>query len=65
MGQNIEAGTADVPGVGRVAYRVRVSKGAGGSAGKRSLQSAWHVDGDRAVSDDEHLTLIAQHLKTV
>lgn len=65
MGQNIEAGTADIPGVGQVAYRVQVSKGISGSAGARSLQSARHVDGNRAISDDEHLTLIAKHLEAV
>ncbi|WP_295791919.1 hypothetical protein [uncultured Microbacterium sp.] len=56
MGQNIEAGAANIPGIGRVAYRVEVT------GNTRVLQSARHVEENRAVTSEEHMAQIAEHL---
>ncbi|MGC0371222.1 hypothetical protein [Microbacterium sp. SLBN-111] len=65
MSQKVEAGTADVPGVGRVAYRVQVNRNAGGEVFLRVLQDARYVDGNRIVENEEHRTRIANHLRAV
>ncbi|MBD8219666.1 hypothetical protein IFU40_13590 [Microbacterium sp. CFBP 13617] len=65
MSQKIEVGTADVPGVGLVAYRVQVNRNAGGEVFMRVLQDARYVDGNRVVVDDDHRARIASHLRAV
>jgi len=65
MNQRTETGSADVPGVGSVSYRVQETRNANGEIAVRVLQAARYLDTGRPVTDDEHLRLIGRHVRAI
>lgn len=66
MATSVESGFEDVPTVGRVHYRIQVTKNFGGEVFMRMLQDVRVLSEDREIGrEDPRFQVVADYLRAV